>query len=120
MPFAKENFFGTKSSIKKAIISKRLKHLDGLITHLKKRDAKIYTVKGCIWCKRQKDLINLYLPQLKELLVDVDKSTSLPKGVTGFPTLVLDTNSKKPIIQPGYKSLDRFKNLLNDLKNNNI
>ena len=122
MPFAKEKFFGPKGSINKGIVKERLKKLKDLPSFLSKRNAKIYTLPNCVWCIKQKQLINKYLPELNDIFINVDSSTELPKEIKGFPTLVYDdSNTKnKLIIEPGFKSLDRLQTLLNNLRNNSV
>ena len=78
---------------------------------LKEQGVKVFTMKGCGFCDRQKDVFKAN-PELEldVLVVDqADMSAEDKKGVQGFPT-IKDQNGKH---HPGFKSdISFFENLL--------
>jgi hypothetical protein len=104
MTFSKNNRF---------VVEKRNK-IEQLLTKLREKNAKWYTIPQCSYCKLQKEeLANID----SRLLVFIEENTSnIHKGITGFPSLYIPAQlEQKEIIIPGYRNVDNLFKLVSQL-----
>jgi hypothetical protein len=73
----------------------------------------IYTMNGCGWCAKQKEVLQNLDPRLMDIVVE--DLSKVPPGINGFPTWVINEDLKDKVEQtqiPGFIDENKINQLL--------